>query len=202
MTLSAEEYLAIDANVQRLVAHNPRILKKVWGAENFNDDPVVLKVTINGPEERSGLSTHLDGFDGPDFRDGHVTLLEAAEAVFGPLTDPEGDDAFLVKRVRSTVSSVDFSVKYGPNGFGYTVVGDVIRRDTRRTIAFDRLGDRITVGAERAAKVAIIQGRGIKNTCTSVSKLDPESASELRALEAEGRVQISSRVALEIGAGE
>jgi hypothetical protein len=192
------EYLADPEVQERLAKHDNRLIKLM--TVRFPGEAPEEHCDFNRPREFELLAGYLDRFSDIDFRDGRVTVTEAARATYG-VTDNGG---YLDRRIVGILApSSVFNQKHFSNGQCCRVddQGRIIR-DDRERIAIAALQEAADWATRAAVRAATSGGKHMRGAERRARKIAPASSEKLRAIASEARSHIVDQAQLALGQGD
>jgi hypothetical protein len=166
----------MDASIQQqLAAHDPKLIKgsTTW----FPGEEPVEHWDFHRPREMERLAEFLESHTDLDFRNGNVTVDDAAMAVYGLL------DPYLTNRIRN----VHLNPSSGFNKTrmdGTIAVVDVdeatIIQDDRNRVALAVYQARLDRYQEKVGKAIAREGKGVKRAERRALRIAPTSEEKLR----------------------
>lgn len=190
-------YLMDETIQARLAAHDRQLIK---GSTTWfpGEDPEV-HWDFNRSKEFELLGDFLDQFSDIDFRDGKVTIEDAARATYG------SSDEYLVGRITTThMHPASGFNKTRMNGQVAVVAqdGSHIIRDDRLRIATERYQAAADKFEHRVAKSIGTASKSLKAEQRRSMRIAPDAGNEVAAITEKTWADTSSQGRLAIGQGE
>jgi hypothetical protein len=172
-------YLDDPAVRRKLGAHNNRLIqgsRRWFYGETPDEDQDHWD--FNGAVELDLLSKYVQRFAEPDFKDGKVTVADAAVATYGYT------DAYLENRIAGhMVAYSAFNKKYSVNGlvFSLGALGTIVRAD-RSALAKALVERPLTAAEEQLVKSATRHGKRVQRQYKRAVRIDPDGRPELESM--------------------
>lgn len=193
----SNDYLLDEQVQQRLAAHDHKLIKgsTVW----FPGEAPEVHWDFNRPKEYELLAAFLDGFSDIDYRDGKVTVDDAARAVYGTA------DEYLTGRIASThLNPASGFNKTLANGEVVMMAADGVRiiRDDRMRVAQDRYQEAADKFEHRVVKSTTAAARSLKAAHKRSIRIAPTAKNELSAISTNTLNNVTGQQQLAIEAAE
>jgi hypothetical protein len=172
----SNEYLVDEVVQRQLAGHDNKLIKghTTW----FPGEEPEVHWDFNRPKEFELLGAYLDGFQDIDFRDGNVTVRNAALATYGTVDD------YLLGRVANThLHPASAFNKAQTNGMVILATADGrIIRDDRLRVATEMHQAALDVATHRITKTVASAGKRVGASQRRALRIAPGAEKDLAVL--------------------
>jgi hypothetical protein len=199
MTTPGNDYLLDPAVQAHLAAHDGELIT-ISVPKRFPGQPQPPdQFDFNRSKEVELLSGYLNGFTDIDYRDGNVTVDDAAQAVYGTV------DEYLANRIALTHLKADSAFNKAQMNGQVTIVGmdgQRIIRDSRRRVVEALVREKTDAFQHAMTKKAHTAAKPVNAAIRKAGRIAPGSEADMKAIAREAADNAAHEQYLALGQGE